>query len=191
MGDIWLWFVFAGVPFDVRGGSSFFFFFLLAVLSLGRPPSQHTWFSHPRMRSGGYDMYDAWGRNILGCHTSFSRGPWSRYFCLWFGVSLFDSFPSLFFFFDAYMSPSSYGTHFARWLGARFVLFFVVVACWFLVFASFLLLCLWSAHKSLAPSEAVWGASPIPAAQPVALFARPDQEFSCRCYGILISVGFL
>ena len=39
--------------------------------------------------------------------------------------------------------------------------------------------------------EAVWGASPIPAAQPVALFARPDQEFSCRCYGILISVGFL
>ena len=27
--------------------------------------------------------------------------------------------------------------------------------------------------------EAVWGASPIPAAQPVALFARPDQEFSC------------
>ena len=29
------------------------------------------------------------------------------------------------------------------------------------------------------PSEAVWGASPIPAAQPVALFARPDQEFSC------------
>ena len=27
MGDIWLWFVFAGVPFDVRGGSSFFFFF--------------------------------------------------------------------------------------------------------------------------------------------------------------------
>ena len=39
--------------------------------------------------------------------------------------------------------------------------------------------------------EAVWGASPIPAAQPVALFARPDQEFSCGCYGILISVGFL
>ena len=27
--------------------------------------------------------------------------------------------------------------------------------------------------------EAVWGASPIPAAQPVALLARPDQEFSC------------
>ena len=48
MGDMWLWFVFAGVPFDVRGGSSFFFFFFFrAVLSLGRPPSQHTWFSHP------------------------------------------------------------------------------------------------------------------------------------------------
>ena len=28
-------------------------------------------------------------------------------------------------------------------------------------------------------TEAVWGASPIPAAQPVALFARLDQEFSC------------
>ena len=97
-------------------------------------------------------MYNAWGRNILGCHTSFSRGPWSRLFCLWFGVSLFVAFPSLFFFFffDAHLSPSSYGTHFARWLGARFVLVFVVVACWFLVFASFLLLCLWSAHKSLA-----------------------------------------
>ena len=27
-------------------------------------------------------------------------------------------------------------------------------------------------------NEAVWGASPIPAAQPVALFARLDQEFS-------------
>ena len=29
------------------------------------------------------------------------------------------------------------------------------------------------------PTEAVWVASPIPAAQPVALFARPAQEFSC------------
>ena len=31
-------------------------FFLRAVLSLGRPPSQHTWFSHLRMCSGEYDM---------------------------------------------------------------------------------------------------------------------------------------
>ena len=30
--------------------------FLRAVLSLGRPPSQHTWLFHPRMCSGGYDM---------------------------------------------------------------------------------------------------------------------------------------
>ena len=30
--------------------------FLRAALSLGRPPSQHTWFSHLRMCSGGYDM---------------------------------------------------------------------------------------------------------------------------------------
>ena len=41
------------------------------------------------------------------------------------------------------------------------------------------------------PAEAVWGASPIPAAQPVALFARLAQEFSCADYGISISVGFL
>ena len=34
-------------------------------------------------------------------------------------------------------------------------------------------------QSALASNEAVWGASPIPAAQPVALFARPDQEFSC------------
>ena len=25
MGDIWLWLVFVGMPYDVRGGSSFFF----------------------------------------------------------------------------------------------------------------------------------------------------------------------
>ena len=31
-------------------------FFLCAALSLGRPPSQHTWLSHLRMCSGGYDM---------------------------------------------------------------------------------------------------------------------------------------
>ena len=41
------------------------------------------------------------------------------------------------------------------------------------------------------PIEAVWGASPIPAAQPVALLARLAQEFSCADYGISISVGFL
>ena len=97
-------------------------------------------------------MYDAWGCNILGCHTSFF--PWSVVASFLFVVWCFSfccvSFSLFFFFFDAHMSPSSYGTHFARWLGARFVLVFVVVACWFLVFASFLLLCLWSAHKSLA-----------------------------------------
>ena len=40
-------------------------------------------------------------------------------------------------------------------------------------------------------TEAVWGASPIPAAQPVALFARLAPEFSGADYGISISVGFL
>ena len=39
--------------------------------------------------------------------------------------------------------------------------------------------------------EAVWGASPIPAAEPVALFARLAQEFSWADYGISISVEFL
>ena len=39
--------------------------------------------------------------------------------------------------------------------------------------------------------EAVWGASPILAAQPVALFARLAQDFSWADNGISISVGFL
>ena len=152
MGDIWLWFVFAGVPFDVRGGSSFFFFFFfLRCCPLG-----------------------ALLRNILGflihvyvavdtiCMThgavtylvAIPRFPVVRgrvfFVCGLVFLFLLRFLLSFFFFFDAHMSPSSYGTHFARWLGARFVLVFVVVACWFLVFASFLLLCLWSAHKSLA-----------------------------------------
>ena len=51
-------------------------------------------------------------------------------------------------------------------------------------------------HQGVAPpglthlTEAVWGASPIPAAQPVALFARLAQEFSSADYGISISVDF-
>ena len=56
-----------------------------------------------------------------------------------------------FFFFDAHKLPRSYRRHVARWFGARNVLFFVVAARLFLVFASFLLLCCWSAHKSIAP----------------------------------------
>ena len=82
----------------------------------------------------------------------FSRGPWSCLLCLWFGVSPFVLFLSLFFFFfDAHKPPRSYGTHVARWFGARNVLFFVVAARLFWVFASSLLLCCWSSHKSLAP----------------------------------------
>ena len=65
---------------------------------------------------------------------------------LCFLLSLF-----FFFFFHAHKPPSSYGTHVARWFGARNVLFFAVAARLFLVFASFLLLCCWSAHKTLAP----------------------------------------
>ena len=53
----------------------------------------------------------------------------------------------------------------------------------------------WDATKrpqhGQGPIEAVWGASPIPAAQPVALFARLAQEFSWADYGISISVGVL
>ena len=55
MGDIWLWFVFVGMPFDVRGGSSFFF----ACGVVPWVPSFATylaWFSHLRMCNGGYDM---------------------------------------------------------------------------------------------------------------------------------------
>ena len=162
MGDIWLWFVFAGVPFDVRGGSSFFFFFFFFFFFCVR-----------------CCPLGALLRNILGflihvyvavdtiCMThgavtylvAIPRFPVVRgrvffvcglvfLFLLRFLLSFFFFF-FFFFFFDTHLSPSSYGTHFARWLGARFVLVFVVVACWFLVFASFLLLCLWSAHKSL------------------------------------------
>ena len=45
--------------------------FLRAALSLGRPPSQHTWFSLLRMCSGGYDpqthIPPAGTSNRLGC----------------------------------------------------------------------------------------------------------------------------
>ena len=47
----------------------------------------------------------------------FFHCPWSCLLCLWFGVSPFVLFPS--FFFDAHKPPSFYGTHFARWFGAR------------------------------------------------------------------------
>ena len=83
----------------------------------------------------------------------FSRGRSvvvSSLFVVWCFSFCCVSF-SLLFFFDAHKPPSSYGTHVARWFGARNVLFFVVAARLFLVFASFLLLCCWSAHKSLAP----------------------------------------
>ena len=83
----------------------------------------------------------------------FSRGRSvvvSSLFVVWCFSFCCVSF-SFFFFFDAHKPPSSYGTHLARWFGARNILFFVVAARLFLVFASFLLLCCWSAHKSLAP----------------------------------------
>ena len=62
---------------------------------------------------------DVWGRNILVCHTFVL--PWSVFvlslFVVWCFSFCFVSF--FFFFFDAHKSPSSYGTHFARWFGAR------------------------------------------------------------------------
>ena len=63
--------------------------FLRAALSLGRSPSQHTWFSHLR-------MYGA--VTYLFVIPLFSRGPWSCFLCLWFGVCPFVLFPSFFFF---------------------------------------------------------------------------------------------
>ena len=136
MGDIWLWFVFVGMPYDVRGGSSFFF--CVRRCPLG-----------------------ALFRNILGfliyaCVTYlfviplFSRGPWSCFLCLWFGVSPFIVFPSFFF-----LTRTSRLAPVARTLlgGLEHAMFnfFVVAARLFLVFASIPLLCCWSAHKSLAP----------------------------------------
>ena len=53
------------------------------------------------------------------------------------------------------------------------------------------LFCLCGGGGGQRCTEAVWGASPIPPAQAVALFARLAQEFSWADYGILISVGFL
>ena len=70
-----------------------------------------------------------------------SRGPWSCYLCLWFGVSPFVVFPSFFF-----MARTLLGG-----LEHAMFNFFVVAARLFLVLASILLLCCWSAHKSLAP----------------------------------------
>ena len=75
----------------------------------------------------------------------FPRGPWplacglpwfacggvSCFLCFGVRVFPFVLFPS-FLFFDAHKPPSSYGTHFARWFGARNFKFFVVAACLFL-----------------------------------------------------------
>ena len=118
-GDIWVWFVFVRMLYDVRGSSSFV---LLAALSLSRPPSQHTWCPHLRMCSGGN----------VGCmgslHTCLSYLCFPVVhgcgrvvvFCAFFVFGLVSLllFCCLLFFFDAHKSPSSYGTHFARWFGA-------------------------------------------------------------------------
>ena len=46
---MWVWLVFIRMLYDVVVRCSF----LRLVLSLWRPPSQHTWFPHLRMCSGG------------------------------------------------------------------------------------------------------------------------------------------
>ena len=149
MGDIWLWFVFAGTPFDVwrfvvlfcvrccplgalvRNVLGFLIYACVAVDTICRTHGDVTYLvvipCFPVVR----------GRVFFVCGLVF--------------LLLLRFLLSLFFFFDAHKPHSSHGTHVARWFGARIVLVFVVVARLFLVFASFLLLCWWSAHKSLAP----------------------------------------
>ena len=105
IGDIWLWFVFVGMPYDVRGGLSLFFAcgvvlhnilgFLIYACVAGDMICR---------------MYGA--VTYLFVIPLISRGPWSCFICLWFGVSPLVLFSC--FFFDAHKSPSSYGTHFAR-----------------------------------------------------------------------------
>ena len=96
MGNIWLPFVFLGMPFDVRGGSSFFScvrrcplgallrnilgFLIYACVAVDMICRMH-----------GAVTY-------LFVIPLFSRGPWSCFLCLWFGVSPFVVFPSFFFF---------------------------------------------------------------------------------------------
>ena len=71
----------------------------------------------------------------------FSRGPWSCFLCLWFGVSPFVVFPSVFFFLTrtSRLAPMA-GTLLGGLEHAMFI-FFVVAARLFLVFASIHLLC--------------------------------------------------
>ena len=95
-------------------------------------------------------MWDAWGRNILVCHTFVF--PWSVVVFSLFVVWCFSFCCVSFFFF---LTRTSRLAPMARTLlgGLEHAMFnfFIVAARLFLVFASIHLLCCWSAHKSLAP----------------------------------------
>ena len=86
----------------------------------------------------------------------FSRGPWSCFLCLWFGVSPFVVVPSLFFSSTrtSLLAPTTH-TLLGGLEHALFI-FFVVAVRLFLVFASILLLCCPSVHKSLARRTQTW-----------------------------------
>ena len=73
--------------------------FLRAVLSLRCPPSQHTWLGFLIYECVAVDMICRMHGAVtyLVVIPLFSRGPWSCFLCLWFGVSPFVVFLSLFF----------------------------------------------------------------------------------------------
>ena len=136
-GDIWLWFVFAGMLFDVRGGSSFFF----ACGVVPWAPSFATYLVFLIYACVAVDMicrthgavtYLA----VIPCFPVV-RGRVFFVCGLVFLLLLCFLLSFFFFFSDAHKPPSSYGTHVARWFGARNVLFFVVATRLFLVFAYF------------------------------------------------------
>ena len=81
----------------------------------------------------------------------FSRGPWSCFLCLYFGVSPFVVFASFFFFLTRTSRLAPMARTLLGGLENAMFHFFVAAARLCLVFASIHLLRCWSAHKSLAP----------------------------------------
>ena len=98
-------------------------------------------------------MKDAWGRNILVCHTFVF--PWSVVVFPLFVVWCFSFCCVSYFFLSVFLTRTSRLAPMARTVlgGLEHAMsnFFVVAARLFLVFASIHLLCCPSAHKSLAP----------------------------------------
>ena len=141
MGDIWLWFAFVGMSLDVRGGSSFFF--RVRRCPLGALLRNIL----------GFLMYACVAVDMIcrmhGAVTYlfviplFSRGPWSCFLCLWFGVCPFVVFPSFFLFLTRTSRLAPMARTLRGGLEHAMFNFLVVAARLFLVFASIHLLCCW------------------------------------------------